>query len=122
MTWFDYPQSDGEFQHTLWNLEVAIEHENESGRWYDEFVKLSHISCGLKVLITYHNYHQGRQFDEVLDFATRMYPHLRYKAPEDCWLFVVGPTCQQPGLPWFGYTFDGNRVERPFELKLPVLA
>jgi hypothetical protein len=45
------------------------------------------------VLITYHNYYQGKQFDEALNFAIRMYPYLRYKAPKDTWLFVVGPTC-----------------------------
>ena len=37
----------------LWNLKIAIEHENDKKLWLDELVKLIHIHCPLKVLIGY---------------------------------------------------------------------
>ncbi len=37
----------------LWNLEIAVEHENEHKKWLDEVVKLAHISCPLRVVIGY---------------------------------------------------------------------
>jgi hypothetical protein len=33
-----------DFQPYLWDLEVAIEHENNDKLWMDEVIKLSHIA------------------------------------------------------------------------------
>lgn len=37
----------------LWNLEVAIEHENSKKLWLDEVCKLAYINCPLRVVIAY---------------------------------------------------------------------
>lgn len=37
----------------LWDLKVAVEHENSKSDWLDEVVKLTHIRCPLKVVIAY---------------------------------------------------------------------
>ncbi len=37
----------------LWDLEIAIEHENSSKDWLDEIIKLAHICCPLRVVIGY---------------------------------------------------------------------
>ena len=37
----------------LWDLKIAVEHENNKYDWLDELVKLAHIQCPLKVLIGY---------------------------------------------------------------------
>ena len=36
-----------------WDLEVAVEHENDYRLWVDEVVKLAHIVCPLRVVIGY---------------------------------------------------------------------
>lgn len=37
----------------LWNMEIAVEHENSRKDWADEVIKLLHIRCPLKVVIGY---------------------------------------------------------------------
>lgn len=37
----------------LWDLKIAVEHENNSSDWSDELIKLAHIRCPLKVIIGY---------------------------------------------------------------------
>lgn len=37
----------------LWNLKIAVEHENSKKDWTDELIKLCHIRCPLKVIIGY---------------------------------------------------------------------
>lgn len=39
----------------LWDLEIAVEHENSKKDWSDEIIKLLHIRCPLKVVIGYNN-------------------------------------------------------------------
>lgn len=41
------------FNPHLWDLEIAVEHENDSKDWLDEVIKLAHICCPLKVVIGY---------------------------------------------------------------------
>lgn len=36
-----------------WNLKVAVEHENDKHAWTDEVMKLAHLRCPLKVVISY---------------------------------------------------------------------
>lgn len=42
-----------DFEKYLWDLEVAVEHENNDKSWMDEVVKLMHASCPLRVVIGY---------------------------------------------------------------------
>lgn len=37
----------------LWDLCIAVEHENDPKDWTDELIKLAHINCPLKVIIGY---------------------------------------------------------------------
>ncbi|RHS32626.1 hypothetical protein DWV52_08380 [Ruminococcaceae bacterium AF10-16] len=37
----------------LWDLEIAVEHENSKQDWTDEVIKLIHVKCPLKVVISY---------------------------------------------------------------------
>ena len=37
----------------LWDLKIAVEHENDKSDWTDELIKLAHIRCPLKVVIGY---------------------------------------------------------------------
>ena len=37
----------------LWNLKIAVEHENSKSGWTDELVKLAQLRCPLKVVIGY---------------------------------------------------------------------
>lgn len=42
-----------DFHPYLWDLEAVVEHENYSGYWMDEVIKLAHINCPLRVVISY---------------------------------------------------------------------
>ena len=37
----------------LWDLTIAVEHENDPSDWSDEVIKLAHVRCPLKVVIGY---------------------------------------------------------------------
>ena len=37
----------------LWDLKIAVEHENDKSDWSDEVMKLIHVKCPLKVVIAY---------------------------------------------------------------------
>lgn len=58
-----------------WDLEIAVEHENNDADWINELVKLLHIRCPLKVVISYNRYDQrdkGEQSDSnKLECAAR---------------------------------------------------
>lgn len=56
----------------LWNLMVAVEHENSKADWLDEVIKLEHLRCPLKVVIGY-NYCDLRGEEEIekLNVAAR---------------------------------------------------
>ena len=41
--------------HHLWDLKIAVEHENSKTDWLDEVIKLVHIRCPLKVIIAYNH-------------------------------------------------------------------
>ena len=57
----------------LWNLEIAVEHENNKQDWTDELIKLMQIRCPLKVIIGY-NYYDDREENECrkLGIAAKM--------------------------------------------------
>lgn len=45
--------SEKEFSPYLWDLKIALEHENNKKEWLDEVIKLSHINCPLRVVVGY---------------------------------------------------------------------
>lgn len=56
----------------LWDLIIAVEHENNPKDWTDELIKLVHIRCPLKVIIGY-NYYDQRDSREIkkLEYAAK---------------------------------------------------
>lgn len=44
---------ENEMNPHLWDLKIAVEHENNQFDWTDELIKLVHIRCPLKVIISY---------------------------------------------------------------------
>ena len=50
--WHELPETNG-FNRHLWDLQIAVEHENDDKDWLDEVIKLAHISCPLRVVIGY---------------------------------------------------------------------
>ncbi|MCC8043930.1 MAG: hypothetical protein LIP12_00325 [Clostridiales bacterium] len=55
----------------LWDLKIAVEHENSKWDWSDEAIKLLHVRCPLKVIISY-NYCDCRDTGEYSD-CSRLY-------------------------------------------------
>ena len=77
----------------LWDLKVAVEHENSLTDWSDEVMKLIHIKCPLKVVIGY-NHCDRRDEDEIekLDFIARWMQEVkafRYGEDEE-YLLIIG--------------------------------
>ena len=58
------PEADG-LHPFLWDLEIAVEHENSSKDWLDEVIKLAHICCPLRVVIGYVPVDQREKGDEA---------------------------------------------------------
>lgn len=76
------PFDDKHFENYLWDLEVAVEHENSSVSWMDEVVKLLHINCPLRVVIGYLPVEQKDKHAEYLKEITKQI--LTTKAVKNC--------------------------------------
>ncbi len=53
----------------LWDLEVAVEHENDSKDWLDEVIKLAHVCCPLRVVIGYVPWKERNNDLKLLEYA-----------------------------------------------------
>lgn len=98
-----------------WAREVAIEHENNAGTWYEELDKLFAINAGIKVLMTY----SDKDDVELLsDFnATEpgsvlsIYKSRKYHTADDKYLFIFGPVAGGKKRHLFSaFFFDGQKV------------
>ncbi len=79
-----------------WDLDIAIEHENNPNSWEDEFTKLLHINCGLRVLIAYYdNKKSSDENDDILstikDKIICNLSNRKYYQPDQKWLLIFGP-------------------------------
>lgn len=54
---------------SLWNLEVAVEHENNENLWYDEVCKLAYVRCPLRVVISYKKNTSEESTKKKIEFA-----------------------------------------------------
>ena len=54
-----------------WDLEVAVEHENDPYDWMDEVVKLAHIACPLRVVIGYMPWDKREDDQKYLDHVAK---------------------------------------------------
>lgn len=91
----DYTICPGEST-TQWDLDIAIEHENNPNSWEDELTKLLHINCGLRVLIAYYDNKKAR--DENVDILSTIKDKIicnlsnrKYYQPDQKWLLIFGP-------------------------------
>lgn len=94
-----------------WDLEVAVEHENNSREWLHEWVKLAHLNCGLRVLISYADAPRDLSpSSEVLDRAARLAQARRYAPRGGSWLLILGPTLNalERGEDFVAFAFDGS--------------
>ena len=56
----------------LWDLKIAVEHENSSFDWTAEVIKLIHVKCPLKVIIGYNNSDKrGEEELEKIEFVSK---------------------------------------------------
>ncbi len=105
----------------LWDLKIAVEHENDSSDWSDELVKLAHIRCPLKVIIGYTPCDQrdaGGKEDERLAFAANVLQMVEAFDPasKEEILVILGNSAprkssnpQYTDFGYRGYVFDYER-------------
>lgn len=82
----------------LWDLRIAVEHENNKQDWTDEIVKLMQIRCPLKVVIGYNHCDQREENEKrkleitaKLIQATDFYPSITRDREEI--LLILGNGC-----------------------------
>jgi hypothetical protein len=96
-----------------WNLEVAIEHENNSESWHEEWIKLVHFNCGLKVLVTYTDYIPNAEpIETKLQRVKQIYDQAKYRQRPDNWCLIFGPTWKSGQHAFIAYEFDGTSFRR----------
>lgn len=61
----------------LWDMEIAVEHENDDTDWLDEVIKLAHICCPLRVVIGYVPADQRNEDPTLLDYAAKALKRLK---------------------------------------------
>ena len=77
----------------LWDLKIAVEHENSKKDWMDEVVKLIHIRCPLKVVVAYNNCDMRDDGDiKKLDFIAKWVPEVDAfdKNAKEEFLIIIG--------------------------------
>lgn len=66
--WEELEKINGLNSH-LWDLTIAIEHENDDKDWLDEVIKLAHVCCPLRVVIGYVPMKKRSEEQILLDYA-----------------------------------------------------
>lgn len=82
----------------LWDLKIAIEHENSKSDWSDEVVKLIHVKCPLKVVISYNYCDERDQIElEKLDFIAKWMKKVKAfnNSSDEEYLIILG-NCYNP--------------------------
>jgi len=79
----------------LWDLKVAIEHENDISDWTDEVIKLVHIKCPLKVIICYNHCDIRDKSDpKKLSFVADCMNKVRaFHYGNEEYLIIIGNSC-----------------------------
>jgi hypothetical protein len=97
----------------VWNLEVAIEHENNSESWHEEWIKLIHFNCGLKVLVTYIDRTRNAEpIETKLKRVKQIYDQAKYRQRPDSWCLIFGPTWNSGLCSFIAYEFNGVDFQR----------
>lgn len=99
----------------LWDLMIAVEHENDTHDWSDEVIKLLHIRCPLKVVIGYNDSNKrGTDLDKLALVATWMEQTEAIKGIHDAestdhceeFLIILGNCGKQPNTTDQKKSFD----------------
>lgn len=61
----------------LWDMEIAVEHENDDKDWLDEVIKLAHVCCPLRVVIGYVPEDKRNEDQNLLDYAANALKRLK---------------------------------------------
>ncbi len=61
----------------LWDMEIAVEHENDDKDWLDEVIKLAHVCCPLRVVIGYVPEDKRSDDQNLLDYAANALKRLK---------------------------------------------
>lgn len=99
----------------LWDLKIAVEHENNQADWNDEIIKLVHINCPLRVVIGY-NDSDNRETDITkLGFAAICIKKTKAFSSFDGELLVILGNCKgkYKKFDYRGYLF--NRSTNSFK-------
>ena len=104
----------------LWNMKVAVEHENSKSAWTDELIKLMQIRCPLKVIITYNYYDERpvgdqRKLDVAADLMQKVDSFENIKRDGEEILIIIGNGCSKKtkksdykSFDYRGYLFNYN--------------
>lgn len=107
----------------LWDLKIAVEHENSKSDWSDEVMKLIHVKCPLKVIIGYsYSNERGEIEKKKLDFVAKWMQEIDAlnKGMDEQYLIILGNGCNSEGgvsdYTEFGYVgYLYNWVDKRFE-------
>ena len=105
----------------LWDLKIAVEHENNSKDWTDEVIKLVHVKCPLKVVIGYSPCDE-RDNEEIekLKFIAKWMNEVNdfNNAFKEEYLIILGngkpkrkKSSDYDKFDYRGYMYDSNRRE-----------
>lgn len=100
----------------LWDLKIAVEHENSKADWSDEVMKLIHVKCPLKVIIGYsYSDERGEIERKKLDFVAKWMQDIEalQKGTDEEYLVILGNGCNhKTGISdyddfgYVGYLYD----------------
>ncbi|MBN2351379.1 MAG: hypothetical protein JXD23_02340 [Spirochaetales bacterium] len=106
--YFSFPDNT-EYPKFEWDFDVAIEHENNGRLWFDELIKLAHISCGLKIIITYLENDHKVKFIEQQPMKKSLLAQRKYINQAAQWLFIIGPVSyEMENKDYFACAYDGK--------------
>ena len=80
----------------LWDLKIAVEHENSKTDWTDEVMKLIHVKCPLKVIIGYsYSDERGEMERRKLSFVSKWMQKVNalQKGKDEEYLIILGNGC-----------------------------
>ncbi len=107
----------------LWDLKIAVEHENSKSDWSDEVMKLIHVKCPLKVIIGYsYSNERGEIERKKLDFVAKWMQEIDAlnKGMDEQYLIILGNGCNSESgssdytdFGYVGYLY--NWVEKRFK-------
>lgn len=107
----------------LWDLKIAVEHENKKEDWSDELIKLIHIKCPLKVIIGYsHSDERGEVERSKLAFMSKWMQNVNalQTGTDEQYLVILGNGCNHRtgtsdytefGYKGYIYNFETMRFE-----------